>query len=118
MLQPEDQRSGVNHAIVPHQTLMNRPAVDAPAILQAALCITIVIALAGCSTAASTAANARGESQVEEPTCYRDAKSEYEAGGVSRDPNVALLNIGGELVSKDDAFEKCVPTGGGKNKSN
>jgi hypothetical protein len=108
----------VNYVTVLHQTLMNRPVVNAAAILQFALRIAIVIAVAGCNSGGSTNGNSRGESQVEEPTCYRDVKSEYESAGVSQNPNAALLNIGGELASKDETFEKCVPTGGARNRTN
>jgi hypothetical protein len=96
---------------------MNRPVVDVSAMVHSALCIVIVIALAGCSSAAGSA---RGgpELQVEEPTCYRQAKTEYEAAGASQSPNAALLNIGAALVAKDNTFEKCAPAGGGKTKIN
>jgi hypothetical protein len=110
--------SGVNYVTVRHQTLMNHPVVNAAAILQSALCMAILIAVAGCNSGSSANGNPRGESQVEEPTCYRDAKSEWESAGVSQNPNAALLNIGGELASKDETFEKCMPAGGARNRTN
>jgi hypothetical protein len=107
----------LNYAAILHQTLMNRLVLDASAMLQTALCMVIVMALAGCNFTTGSARR-DPERQVEEPTCYRDAKSEYEAAGASQSPNAAFLNIGAALVSKDNAFEKCAPAGGGKNKTN
>jgi hypothetical protein len=109
---------GVNYVTVRHQALMNHTVVNMAAILQSALCMVIVIAVAGCNSGSSANGNPRGESQVEEPTCYRDVKSEWESAGVSQNPNAALLNIGGELASKDETFEKCMPTGGARNRTN
>jgi len=82
--------------------------------LRSALCIFMVVTLAGCGSATGSA---RGdpEVQVDEPACYRDAKSEYEAAGASQSPNAALLNIGGSLAARDNGFGKCVPTGGERN---
>jgi hypothetical protein len=90
---------------------------DVSAMLQSALSMVIVIAIAGCGSAIGSA---RGDSQhpMDEPACYRDTKSEYEAAGASQSPNAALLNIGASLAAKDNAFGKCVPAAGEKNQIN
>ena len=110
----------MNDAAILHQTLIKRSVVDVSAMLQSVLCIVFVMALAGCGFSSSTTGNAHGDSelQAEEPTCYREAKSEYEAAGASQSPNAALLNIGAALAFKDNAFEKCAPAADGKNKIN
>jgi hypothetical protein len=104
-------------AAILDQTLMNHSVMDASAMLQSALCMVFVMALAGCGFATGSA---RGDPQpqVEEPTCYRDTKSEYEAAGASQSPNTALLNIGASLAAKDNALGKCVPAAGEENQIN
>ena len=95
------------------KSLMNHPVMDASAMLQSALCMVIVMALAGCGSAAGSARD-DPQLQVDEPTCYRDAKSEYESAGASQSPNAAMLNIGASLAAKDNGFGKCVPAAGEK----
>jgi hypothetical protein len=89
---------------------------DASAMLQSALCMIFVMALAGCGMATGSA---RGDpqSRMDEPTCYRDTKSEYEAAGASQSPNTALLNIGASLAAKDNGFGKCLPATGEKSQN-
>ena len=75
------------------------------------------MALAGCVSATGSA-RSDPEAQMQEPTCYRDTKSEYEAAGASQNPNAALLNIGGDLGSRDNVLEKCMPAAGARNRTN
>jgi hypothetical protein len=79
--------------------------------LQSALSMVSVMALAGCGSPAGSARDDR-QLQMAEPTCYRDTKSEYEAAGASQSPNAALLNIGASLAARDNALGKCLPAAG------
>ncbi len=107
----------LNYADILRETLMNQPVEDATARLPSALCIVILMALGGCG---ASAGSARGDSelQVQEPACYRNTKSEYEAAGTSQSPNAALLDIGAALATNDNTLQKCLPAGGGRNKVN
>jgi hypothetical protein len=111
---PEGGRTG---AAILDQTLNNHPVMDASAMLQPALCMVIVMGLAGCGSAIGSARD-DPQQQMEEPTCYRDTKSEYEAAGASQSPNAGLLNIGASLAAKDNGFGKCVPAAGERSKIN
>jgi hypothetical protein len=110
----------LNDAANLHQTRMNQRIVDASAMLQSALCMVIMLALAGCGSPGSAAGSTRNDPglKVDEPACYRDARSEYEAAGASKTPNAALLDIGAALASRDNGLEKCVPAVSGKNNHN
>ena len=66
---------------------MNYAAIpfDASRMLQCTLAIIIAVALSGCGTGMSPSGGARDdpEAHMEEPACYREAKSNYEAAGTS-----------------------------------
>jgi hypothetical protein len=101
----------LRYAAIVQPTLSSRSI----ALLQSALGMVVVMALAGCS---ATPGSTRGQSdsQTEGPACYRETKSQYEAAEAGQSPNAALLNIAAALASKDNAFENCVPaTGANKN---
>jgi hypothetical protein len=92
---------------------MNCPAIhlNAPEKRQYTPFVIIVLALTGCSASVSPSGSAGGDpvSRMEEPACYREAKSSYEAAGTSSDPNAALVNIGAALSARDSVFDRCTP---------
>lgn len=123
MLCPHRSAACMNHKAAEPETFQHMVVppcltiMDASAMLQSALCMVFVLALAGCGMATG---GVRGDPQpqVAEPTCYRDTKTEYEAAGASQSPNTALLNIGASLAAKDNGFGKCLPAADEKNRIN
>jgi hypothetical protein len=101
------------YAAIPDQT-RKTSGTEASAMLQSALCMLIVTALAGCGSATGSARDDR-QLLMDEPACYRDTKSEYEAAGASQSPNAAMLKIGASLAARDNALGKCLPAAGENN---
>jgi hypothetical protein len=100
----------LRYVAVPDRALITRPVAHRSAVLQSGLFMVMAIALAGCGSAIG-GGRADPETQIDEPTCYREAKSEYEAAGASQNPNAGMLNIGAALAAKDNASDLRSPCG-------
>jgi hypothetical protein len=104
----------LNFASILYRLLTHCRAVDESEMPRFTFPAIVVLGLAGCAPGSFNAGGAYNDPQfrMEEPACYRETKSNYEAAGTGPDPNAALLNIGAALIAKDNALGLCTSARG------